>query len=248
MPFAIRKSHISTSEQLKILKEILGNKAYILIFDMDGTLTEKTEPKCIKLILKAIKGLYGMDIYKKARKVMSENEEKLLGKPDFEMIKSMSIYLKNVKNSVKIDYKEVSKLYRALLKANLHKIYNERALMPYASAFIKKAKNDFCIVSSALAMQIEKINKVLLRKTGKKARFIVSYEMTKRHKPFPDPYLKAKEKLKRLGYKAGVVFEDSNNGVKAAKKAGFKVIKIGKKKGKYNLTWKQILSYNFLDS
>ena len=54
-------------------------------------------------------------------------------------------------------------------------------------------------------------------------RTVVGGENVKRHKPAPDPYLLAAE---RLGLRAPLVVEDSEAGLAAGRAAGFEVLAV----------------------
>jgi sugar-phosphatase len=77
------------------------------------------------------------------------------------------------------------------------------------------------VVSSSSASEIEP----LLVAAGIREHFdtIVGGEMVKRHKPAPEPYLLAAE---RLGVERAWVLEDSAAGIASGKAAGFEVIAV----------------------
>jgi beta-phosphoglucomutase len=77
------------------------------------------------------------------------------------------------------------------------------------------------VVSSSSASEIEP----LLVTAGIREHFdtIVGGEMVKRHKPSPDPYLLAAE---RLGVESAIVLEDSAAGIASGRAAGFEVIAV----------------------
>jgi beta-phosphoglucomutase len=77
------------------------------------------------------------------------------------------------------------------------------------------------VVSSSSTMEIEP----LLIAGGIRRHFgaIVGGESVKRHKPFPEPYLLAAE---RLGVRTALVLEDSAAGIASGRAAGFEVIPV----------------------
>src|SRR5262249_35690157 len=77
------------------------------------------------------------------------------------------------------------------------------------------------VVSSSAASEIEP----LLVAGGIRQHFdtIVGGEMVKRHKPSPEPYLMAAE---RLGVQHALVLEDSAAGIASGRAAGFEVIEV----------------------
>jgi HAD superfamily hydrolase (TIGR01509 family) len=78
------------------------------------------------------------------------------------------------------------------------------------------------VVSSSSCSEIEP----MLEAGGLRRHFhtVVGGENVKRHKPAPDPYLLAAE---RLGVRAPLVVEDSEAGVASGRAAGFEVLAVG---------------------
>jgi len=77
------------------------------------------------------------------------------------------------------------------------------------------------VVSSSSTAEIEP----LLEAGGLRAHFdtVVGGEQVKRHKPAPDPYLLAAE---RLGIRRALVLEDSEAGIASGRAAGFEVLTV----------------------
>ena len=97
---------------------------------------------------------------------------------------------------------------------------------PFESALLEmlpELHRDYrmAVVSSSSASEIEP----LLEAGGIRAHFdtIVGGEMVTRHKPAPEPYLLAAE---RLGVRHALVLEDSAAGIASGKAAGFEVIAV----------------------
>lgn len=116
---------------------------------------------------------------------------------------------------------------RAEKKILFEKYYRERAEpMPGALELVRSLRGQkipIAIVSSNNIKYVE----LGLKKFGllKDFDFIIASEDCKRHKPFPDPYLKAVERL-GLEAKDVLVLEDTDTGAESAKKAGCKVIAV----------------------
>ncbi len=83
-------------------------------------------------------------------------------------------------------------------------------------------KYRLAVVSSSSSSEIEP----LLVSGGIREHFdtIVGGESVQRHKPAPEPYLRAAE---RLGVRSALVLEDSAAGIASGRAAGFEVLRVG---------------------
>jgi beta-phosphoglucomutase len=107
------------------------------------------------------------------------------------------------------------------------RLFQERMLQPNFEDDLKKLLPDLAsdyglaVVSSSACVEIEP----LLTAGGIRQHFrtIVGGENVKKHKPNPEPYLLAAE---RLGVKRALVIEDSAAGIESGRAAGFEVIPV----------------------
>lgn len=94
---------------------------------------------------------------------------------------------------------------------------------PALGALLKRLQDDYrmAVVSSSSCSEIEP----LLEVAGLRAYFetIVGAESVKHHKPAPDPYLLAAD---RLQVRKALVLEDSDAGASSGQSAGFEVLRI----------------------
>lgn len=139
-----------------------------------------------------------------------------------------------VKKNKNLSNEEIKKLITEKNKIFMKKIENEgfnffEDTLKFID-YVRKFKNiNLCIVSGALKREITYI----LKKLGIKDTFklIISAEDVKNGKPSPEPFLLAKNKLQeligqKLNDKEILVIEDSINGIKAAKVAGFVTVAV----------------------
>lgn len=184
----------------------MKQKIKALIFDFDGVLvdTEYTTFCFYKELLPK----YGFHLkeedfkYKIGRKSIDFFKDVLKDKFDQKLVEKW-IYLK-----------------RKAFKENIKKYLKP---VPGAFEFLEKVKNDFLL---ALASQNEKplIEKAVdVFDIRKYFKVILSLQDIKHKKPHPELYLKAAKKL-NVSPKESIVFEDTIEGIEAAKKGGFKVI------------------------
>ena len=114
----------------------------------------------------------------------------------------------------------------ALYPAKKALFQTRMALPPFDPALVQLlARLDgtyrLAVVSSSSTTEIEP----LLTAGGIRRHFdtIVGGESVKRHKPFPEPYLLAAE---RLGVRTALVLEDSAAGISSGRAAGFEVLPV----------------------
>ena len=179
-----------------------------VIFDLDGVIID-SEP-----------------LHKRAWKSVFEEEGILL--KDEELAKSIGTtdrsLIKRIIRENNLDpdfgkwYEKKRERYNSLLKNNLR-------VFPGAVSLIKKLHEGYslAVASSAWLKNI----KFVLNKLELNGYFkvIVGRDDVKNHKPNPDVYLLAREKLGLPNYKC-IVIEDSLAGIGAAKKAGMKCVAV----------------------
>ncbi len=182
-----------------------------LIFDMDGVLVNSTE-----YVTKAFNELlrkYGVALTAEYRKKcigMSLRDQIKMWKKDF-----------NIREEIDpINFSEKSfeieqKLMEKELTPNKHLI----SLIDAA----KKQKVRIAVATSSTKSRAEKI--LNLVGVFDKLDGFVTAEDVKLHKPHPQIFLKAAERL-GVNQEECVVFEDALNGIQSAKKAGMKAVAI----------------------
>ncbi len=179
-----------------------------VIFDLDGVIID-SEP-----------------LHKRAWKVVFE--EKRIFLRDEELAESIGTtdhsLLKRIIRENNLDpdwgkwYEKKGEKYKALLKNNLQ-------VFPGATSLIKKLSERYslALASSAWRENIEFVlNKLRLTKYFK---VVMGREDAGNHKPHPEVYLLAGERLALPSHKC-IVIEDSRVGIRAARGAGMKCIAV----------------------
>lgn len=183
-----------------------------VIFDMDGTIID-SEPLHFSLEDKIFKS-YGINMDK-------EEHNSYIGTTSFYMwdkIKNRYNLKEEVKELVKKDRDEY---YHTIIKNPEKIIEMEGAVSLIKKLYEKNIK--LCLASSSPLDVINHVLKTL--KIDKLFCQVITGDAVKNSKPSPDIFLKSAELLKVLPEEC-VVFEDSNNGVTAAKRAGMKCVGI----------------------
>jgi len=180
-----------------------------ILFDLDGVLlnSEDTHAKAKQITLQTYNIDYGAGIFSEFK-----------GRTDSAFFTAISERYTGGTISAEemADFK----------KKQYIRLYNEVTAVPGAFEFLQTARDYYCclaLVSSASASDLSLAEERF--KLGKWFNTIVFRDSIDKHKPHPDPYLKA---LENLGISAteALVIEDSPNGVLSAKKAGCTVIGI----------------------
>jgi HAD superfamily hydrolase (TIGR01509 family) len=183
------------------------NKYSAYIFDLDGTLVQSEKLKG-KAISEAC-SYFG-------KKVSIETYKDIMGE-SWEVV--TSYFFKKAKiNPNKNEFDRVfKKIYEKLIQVELDLSPNVKKILKKLSQNNKK----LAIVSSASLWMLEQI----LQKFDLSKYFdvIITKENVKNHKPNPEAYFLALNKLSLSSSKV-LVFEDSFAGIKAAKAAGCDVI------------------------
>lgn len=178
-----------------------------IFFDLDGVIvdSEPVHAKAKKIILDAYSIKYPDSIF-----------DDFIGQPDEVFFKHVHENLDNRQNP-----------YKRLLQEKNNQFYDlipEMKLVDGFSSFINDVKTrniKTALVSSTSTFTFGLIDKHF--HLSDLFELLITEKDTERHKPFPDPYIKA---LQLLPASVGstVVIEDSPNGIKSAKEAGCKVI------------------------
>ncbi len=93
--------------------------------------------------------------------------------------------------------------------------------IPELLDFFKKNKTMCCVASSSITPLVEKYLKI--SGLSKYIDYVIGGDMVEHSKPNPEIFLKALEKT-HLSKDEAVIFEDSENGIRAASAAGIPVI------------------------
>jgi HAD superfamily hydrolase (TIGR01509 family) len=183
-----------------------------ILFDFDGVLAD-TEPvhcACWAEVLAPVGIALEWGFY----------SEGCIGIDDREMLRilaSQSHPPANWEDLWKL-YPAKKELFRARMAADPPFVPGLRELLNELEGAYKLA-----VVSSSSCQEIEPI----LVAGGLRRQFqtVVGGENVKRHKPAPDPYLLAAE---RLGARAPLVVEDSDAGISSGRAAGFEVLAVAR--------------------
>ncbi len=178
-----------------------------VIFDMDGVIVDSMPLQ--------------YESYKRAlsEENISITEEEFFlyaGKQGKKLLQDI-MNIKNVSFDIKKVYDKKNKIYRELLKD----IKTFPDIIKLINVFIGKYK--LALVSTSSIVNIS----IILDKLNLKAKFnvILGAEDADRGKPSPDIFLKAASRLGALPAEC-IVFEDSNYGIEAAKRAGMEYIRV----------------------
>jgi len=185
------------------------NHPQAVFFDFDGVLLD-TEPvhwACWAEMLSTVGVTLTWEYYR----------DECIGIDDRDMLRTMARQAEPPR-----DWESLWALY----PAKKSRFQTRMAQPPFEPALIEMLPalhRDFrlAVVSSSSASEIEP----LLVSGGIREHFdtIVGGEMVKRHKPAPDPYLLAAE---RLGVGSALVLEDSAAGIASGHAAGFEVLAV----------------------
>jgi len=174
-----------------------------ILFDFDGVVidSEPLHAKAKKIILDRYKINYPASIF-----------EEFKGKTD-------KIFFDFVTGTL-CDQSQSSELLQNSKKAALEEIIVELKLIDGFLAFFEKVKArkiQTALVSSTSLYSLELVDN--LYHISGMFDLVITEVDTDLHKPYPDPYLKALEKLS-AEINTSIVIEDSPNGIRSAKSAG----------------------------
>ena len=178
-------------------------KTNAIFFDLDGVVidSEPVHAKAKKIVLEKFNISYPLTIF-----------DDYKGRTDKEFFEFVAVSLDNRKLS--------PDLLQASKKLVFEEIINELKLVNGFLSFfqiIKEKSIYTALVSSTSLYSLSLVDK--LYNISGMFDLVITEVDTKKHKPQPDPYLKALEKMP-AGNRNIVVIEDSPNGIISAKKAG----------------------------
>jgi beta-phosphoglucomutase len=181
-----------------------------ILFDFDGVLAD-TEPvhcDCWAEVLAPQGIALEWPVYR----------ERFMGIDDREML-----HLLIADQNPELEWEALWKLYPAKKDRFRARVMSAPPFDPALRAFLTDLARQYtlAVVSSSSCSEIEP----MLEAGGLRHFFrtVVGAESVKRHKPAPDPYLLAAE---RLAVRAPLVVEDSEAGMAAGRAAGFEVLAI----------------------
>ena len=181
----------------------MTRKLKTILFDFDGVVidSEPLHAKAKKIILDRYKINYPASIF-----------EEFKGKTD-------KVFFDFVTGTL-CDQSQSSELLQNSKKAALEEIIVELKLIDGFLAFFEKVKArkiQTALVSSTSLYSLALVDN--LYHISGMFDLVITEVDTDLHKPYPDPYLKALEKLS-AEINTSIVIEDSPNGIRSAKSAG----------------------------
>ena len=176
-----------------------------IIFDMDGVLVNT--PKYVWITHNKLLSDFEKHV----------SDSKIPAYLGQSLVDQITMFEKNL--DIKIDRGRYMKRFEIEMQSNLEHIEKNNSLMN----LIKKLKKKFklAVATSSSTQRCEDV----LQHLGILDYFdvIITSEHVKRHKPYPDIFLKAAEKL-GIRPEDCIVIEDAPNGIEAAKRADMKVV------------------------
>lgn len=207
------------------LEKQTGRAIKAVIFDLDGVLVESEEywDEARKMFVE-----------KRGGKWREKDQKSVMGLNS----KEWARYIKkivNAKDSEQEIMEGVKKLVLFLYKTKGLPLIKEAAALLKALSRKKIPQSKKHIPIAVATSSPKKIAKFVLKKSGvdKYVSFVVSSDEVRRGKPSPDVYLKT-AKLLAENPRNILVFEDSPNGVKAAKAAGMIVVAVPNKRYRFS--------------
>jgi HAD superfamily hydrolase (TIGR01509 family) len=186
-----------------------------ILFDFDGVLAD-TEPvhcACWAEVLAPVGIALGWEFYR----------QHCIGIDDREMLRMLAAQAHPVRN-----WEDLWKLYPAKKELLGARVAAAPPFAPGLREFLSGLDGSYklAVVSSSSCQEIEP----MLEAGGLRRLFqtVVGGGDVKRHKPAPDPYLLAAE---RLGACAPLVVEDSAAGIASGRAAGFEVLAVANAAG-----------------
>ncbi len=179
-----------------------------IIFDMDGVLvnSDKYVFQAYNVLLKS----YGA-------RLSEQDYSRYLGRP-------LNDFLSLLRQEYGVDVGSPSEFSRKLLDIELKLMQSELTPKRNLTAFLRAAKREGVKLAVATSSPSYRA-KLFLNRLGIEELFdaVVAAENVDKHKPHPDVFLKASQKIDAMPGDC-VVVEDASNGVAAAKAAGMKVV------------------------
>lgn len=184
-----------------------------ILFDMDGTLINTYENYDVKPFYDALR----------------PSQQQLLKQLLKEHVHSFAEMEKRA--LLKLAKDDADSFVRQI-RTFLCRHYQDAALLPRAAAFLQYLKEKgyaLCLCTN----NADDIIHFILKEKGLESLFrsIITSQQVTHSKPHPQMYLKAMEALS-LPAEECIVFEDSEDGIRAAKAAGAEVIAVGTKERK----------------
>jgi HAD superfamily hydrolase (TIGR01509 family) len=183
-----------------------------ILFDFDGVLAD-TEPvhcACWAEVLAPAGIALGWEFYR----------GQCIGIDDRDMVRMLAAQAHPPR-----DWEDLWKLYPAKKELFCARVAATPPFDAGLAGFLSSLDGPYklAVVSSSSCSEIEP----MLQAGGLRRYFrtVVGGENVKRHKPAPDPYLLAAE---RLGVRAPLVVEDSEAGIASGRAAGFEVLAVTK--------------------
>lgn len=181
-----------------------------VLFDFDGVLADTEPVHCAcwseVLIPKGITLDWG------------EYRKRFMGIDDREMLRILA-----AESTPPIEWAGLWELYPSKKERFRARVLAEPPFDPALKEFLRELAGRYtlAVVSSSSCAEIEP----MLEAGGLREFFqtVVGGEHVKRHKPAPDPYLLAAE---RLGVRTPLVVEDSQAGIASGRAAGFEVLAV----------------------
>jgi HAD superfamily hydrolase (TIGR01509 family) len=205
-----------------------------VIFDMDGTIID-SEPHHFILEEKLFNGL--------GIKMKKEEHDSFIGTTSYymwEIVKNRFNLKDEVEHLVQSDRDEY---YNSILNNPEYIIAMDGAVPLIKELYSRNFK--LCLASSSPLMVINLVLKTL--KIDKMFSQVVTGDDVEKSKPSPDIFLKSAELLEVIPQDC-IVFEDSKNGVLAAKSAGMKCVGVyNKHSGNQDLSSADIIIKSFKD-
>ncbi len=180
-----------------------------VIFDMDGILVNSPEYN---------RQAYNIVLKEKGINLTKDYWRKNMGRSLIDQVKT---WKKDFKFHGELEYKEILDK-----KLEVEKEFLKKGIIvsPFLKIFLNELKDNKINMAVATSSTKDRTKRILeLMDLKKFFDVLISSEDVQKHKPNPDVFLKAAEKL-NVKPEDCVVFEDAVNGVHAAKKAGMKVV------------------------
>lgn len=179
------------------------------IFDFDGVIidSERNHARAKEATLKHFKITYPADIF-----------ERFKGRPDNDFFAHVFQHLS--KNQVSAE--ELLEFKKSIYTS----LFEVVRLIQGVNEFIRFARTGFEKLGITTSTTLHDFTLAMQKfDIERHFDFIITGEDTQKHKPDPEPYLLAEQKL-QLGKRHAIVIEDSPNGIISATGAGFKAVGI----------------------
>jgi len=181
-----------------------------ILFDFDGVLADSEPAHCA--CWAEVLAPHGITL------AWQDYRERFVGIDDRDMLRRLA-----AERNPPADWETLWKLYPAKKDRFRARVLAAPPFDPALGEFLGKlaGRYELAVVSSSSCSEIEP----MLEAAGLREFFrtVVGGDSVKRHKPAPEPYLLAAE---RLGARAPLVVEDSEAGLASGRAAGFEVLAV----------------------